>query len=397
MRKHIRTTIISSVFGIILCCIPSKTVAQTVDLIPEPGFSDYATYYISGFDMQSGSSDVQLCRYRLHLNGASSFVRIEFEATLLSPQIGINSPVTLVNLETEIADLQADLIFDNRNISSDTQVLYDVNGNSVALNGQLNDVINPSSFDQILSSVITSGRLPDGEYNFSIRVFSGPDPYQLTLTGQDFESKIIQTPTFITLESPGGTMSDLSYTQINSTLPVFNWNAQSCMTCESFIRVAEFNQDYHSSLEEAINDELSLPFQSGDWESVGTFTSFQYPAAGARPLEYGKMYVWQIKQVMQTTEGQEEILSPIWIFQITESNRGTEPIEDYDLILIALRNAIGDDQFDALFGVNGELNGYSPNGYYTNDGLTIDEAGVSYILNEVLSGSIQITNIQIQE
>lgn len=397
MRKHIHASILAPIIGIILTLSPIKGLSQTVDLIPEPGFSDYATYYISAFDMHTGSSEIQLCRYRLRLNGPSACVRLEFAVTVLSPQIGIESPITLVDLETDIIDLQADMVFDNRNISSETQVLYDVNGNSVMMTGRLNDIINPSSFDQILSSVITGGRLPDGEYTFSIRVFSGPSMSDLSLTGQDLETKTIQSPTFITLESPGGAISDLAYTQINSTLPIFNWNAQNCATCESYIRVAEYKPDYHSSLEEAIDDNLSLPFQGQGWESVGANTSFQYPVGGARPLEFGKLYVWQVKQVLNTTEGQEEILSPIWAFQIYESGQEPERNEDLDILLIALRNAVGDDQFDTLFGVNSELNGYSPNGYYTNDGLTIDDAGVIYILNEIQSGALQVTQIQIQE
>ena len=276
-------------------------------------------------------------------------------------------------------------------------MLYDVNGNPVTMIGQINEVISPSSFDQILSTILTSGRLPDGEYTFTIRLYSGSNLSDLSLTGQDIDTKIIRTPTFISLESPGGSLSDVNTTQISTVLPIFNWTAQNCMTCENYIRVAEFDPDEHSSLEQAIDDNLSLPFNGNSWESIGTLNSFQYPISGARQLEFGKMYVWQVKQELFTTEGQEEILSPIWIFQITEASGNTTQMQELSALLLVLRNVIGEAQFNELFGPNGELNGYNPSGYYTNDGVTIDEAGANYILNQILSGSLELTQVQTGE
>ena len=49
MSKHIRTSILSFIFGISLTFYPSKGISQSVELIPEPGFLDY----ISGFDIQT--------------------------------------------------------------------------------------------------------------------------------------------------------------------------------------------------------------------------------------------------------------------------------------------------------------------------------------------------------
>ena len=39
--------------------------AQSATLEPEPGFTEYATYYISSFDLQTGASNFQLFRFRL--------------------------------------------------------------------------------------------------------------------------------------------------------------------------------------------------------------------------------------------------------------------------------------------------------------------------------------------
>ncbi len=398
MKKYIHTYLSHFTFFVLIVLLPPKGICQTVELIPEPGFFEYATYYISGFDVQTGASDIQLCRYRLHIDQSTPIVKVVFQSSMVSPQMGISTPVTIVDVEADILNPQADVVFDNRNISLDTQMLYDVNGNAVILQPKINEIINAAAFNEVLNTVLSSGRLPDGEYSFSISVYSGSDPSSLTLAGQDSKTIIVRTPTTLSLESPGGIPADINSTQIYTIFPIFNWNAQTCMTCENYIRVAEYNPEIHSSTEEAIDDNLSLPFnQVTGWESVGTFTSFQYPVSGARQLEFGLIYVWQVKQSLLTTEGEEEILSPVWAFKIADLNQEPEQDEVINTLLLTLRNVIGEDQYATLFGPNGELNGFLPSGYFTNDDITIDEAGVSYILNGILTGSLEITNIQVGE
>ena len=83
----------------------------------------------------------------------------------------------------------------------------------------------------------------------------------------------------------------ISVNIIYNKYPIFNWNKGYCLNCETYIRVAEFKPQIHQSIEEAINDERTLPFdQSQNWLKLENVSSYQYPISGARSLEYGKIY-----------------------------------------------------------------------------------------------------------
>ena len=128
---------------------------------------------------------------------------------------------------------------------------------------------------------------------------------------------IVESPSGINLESPGGALADTSFNVVYTSYPVFNWSKGSCRNCETYIRVAEFKVGYHSSTEEAIRDERMLPFNQSDlWMRLDDVSTYQYPISGARNLEYGKIYVWQIKTRRPTTSGMKDEVSSIYSFKI---------------------------------------------------------------------------------
>ncbi len=397
IKRKINITVILSVLLIVLF-VPALLFPQTVHL--EGQFFEYATYYVSSFDIQTGSSDVQLFRFRLYSDSYPVYTKIWFRASMLSPALGVNTPAVFVELETDPFLLQADLVIDNRDLSAQMTTLYDMASppNPVSVRANILEIINPSEFEALLSSIITSGRLADGEYTFEIKVYSGPDENNLTLSDQDSRTIIVQTPNTINLESPGGALADTSENILYTTYPVFNWYSQSCAGCENYIRVAEFKKDIHSSLEEAIEDETSLPFdQSQGWEPIGSFTSFQYPLSGARPLEYGKIYVWQVKQTLSTTAGTEEILSPIWAFKIADMGSGPSAPLALPPIVQLLQQTIGEDQFNTLFGPGSPLQGFTPTGKFTINGVNVDESSITYIVNQIMNQNLTIVNIEVED
>ena len=72
--------------------------------------------------------------------------------------------------------------------------------------------------------------------------------------------------------------------------------------------------------------------------------SFQYPTANAKNLEPGKLYVWQLKRLYQSTLGEQEILSQIYIFKIFSSsdNQTSDNLEILKLL-------IGEQKYNELF------------------------------------------------
>jgi len=258
---------------------------------------------------------------------------------------------------------------------------------------QVIESLDPSQADAILQSVLTTGRIADGEYTFEIQVRSESDQVYVS----DSKTIVVQSPVSINLEMPGGVLSDTLDNVIYSTFPIFQWFSQSCNGCESYIRVAQYNSDVHSSLEDAIEDQRVLPFdQTEDWYLIDNINSFQYPFSGAYPLEEGKVYGWQVMMTLPTTSGAEEMASSIFAFKIGVAGTVETTGAISSPILMTLQQALGDDQFNAFFGSGNELQGYTPTGQLEINGINVDEAMVNYLLNQILSNTYQVQSITVE-
>ena len=253
--------------------------------------------------------------------------------------------------------------------------------------------LDPTQADAILQSVLTTGRIADGDYTFEVQIKSESGQ----VLASDSKTIVVQSPVSINLESPGGVLTDILDNVIYTTFPIFQWFSQPCSGCDSYIRVAEYDSEVHSSLEDAMDDQRVLPFdQTEDWYAVDQANSFQYPFSGAYPLEEGKSYVWQVMMSLPTTTGSEEMTSSIFAFRIgvagtVETSSGTT-----SPIMMALQQALGDDQFNALFGPGNELQNYNPTGQLEINGINVDEASVNYLLNQIMSNTYQVQSIRVE-
>ena len=361
-------------------------------------FYDYATYYMSNIDVSTGQSDVPLFRYRISSETYPVYSKIWFKASVLSPSLGMENRTTLIEMESNAFEMKADIVIDNRNFSTNSTSLLDegIPPNLIPILVRTTESINPSQFDGLISAIMTTGKLADGEYQFEIRVFSGQSKFDLSLSDQDIKTTIVESPSGINLESPGGIIADTSFNIVYTKYPVFNWNKGYCLNCETYIRVAEFKVGFHSSVEEAINDERTLPFnQSKDWLKLEDISSFQYPMSGARPLDYGKIYVWQIKTNIPTTNGIEEQPSPIYAFKLSNpSSIGIPKVESN--VIAQLRAALGDNRYNSLFGQDGELEGFNQVSTISLNDATIDESTLQKILRQIVDESISIKSLEIE-
>ena len=383
------------IYFIILAYSPLKS--QNVTLTGT--IYDYATYYVSSFDPQTGASDFQLFRYTLSSDSYPVWVKISFRATMVSPALGINTETAILDLYTSAFVLENDIILDNRDLSTSTTQLMDVTGAPIGLSVYIQDVIDVADLNSMLSAIMTTGRLADGNYTFQFGVASGSTKGACESATPVYETRTIsvESPSAIGLEYPGGSISDTASTEIFTSYPLFIWSSSSCNSCESYIRVAEFNSTIHSSMDEAIQDERRLPFdQTEQWENIGIMNSYQYPLTGALPLEYGKIYVWQIKNQISTTSGGDEIISPIYAFRIREIGSGSATTSYHPIVQI-LQQVLSDDQFNSLFGSSAQLDGFTPTGNFTINGSVDDLSNTISILNQVTNGTTTITNVQVQD
>lgn len=384
--------LIVKIFFVLSLFFPVK--GQTLNL--EGEIYEYATYYVSSFDIATGATNVQIFRYELSSTSYPVPIQVQFYASLVSPQLGINSPTTIVKIITDPFDLKAPVILDNRDISSETSEIFDLASppNQITITGRMEESLDPTKADAILQSILSSGKISDGQYTFSVKVISAENGNELV---SDEKTIVVQAPVSISLESPGGILADTLDNIIYSTFPIFQWFAQSGTGFNTFIRVAEFNKQLHSSPEDAIEDQRVLPFDQNEyWYSIDNVNSFQYPFSGAYPLEEGNVYVWQVKKTMPTTAGEQELLSSIFSFKIGVSGQMSDINPVNNSLLLSLKQAIGDDQFNALFGQGNELQGFVPSGQLEINGVTVDESSVNYLLNQITNQNVVIKSLAIE-
>tara|TARA_Y100001970_G_scaffold46617_1_gene58843 strand:+ start:435 stop:1604 length:1170 start_codon:yes stop_codon:yes gene_type:complete len=369
---------------------------RSQDLSLQGEIFEYATYYVSSFDINTGATNVQIFRYELSSTSYPVSIQVRFSASLVSPQLGIDAPTTIVKIKTDPFLLKAPVILDNRDISSETSEIFDLASppNQITLSGRMEESLDPTKADAILQSILSSGKISDGQYTFLVEIL--PEGSEEALVS-DEKTIVVQAPVSISLESPGGILSDTLDNVIYSTFPIFQWFAQSGSGFNTYIRVAKFNRQLHSSPEDAIEDQRVLPFDQNEyWYQIDNVNSFQYPFSGAYPLEEGNVYVWQVKKTMPTTAGEQELVSSIYSFKIGVSGQmdDTNPINN--ALLLALKQAIGDDQFNAIFGQGNELQGFVPSGQLEINGVNVDESSVSYLLNQIMNQNVVIKNLAIE-
>jgi len=356
---------------------------------------EYATYYINSFDLSTGATNVQIFRYQLTSDEFPTDIKINFRASMISPTLGINSDQTIIEIQTNTFTLNAPMLLDNRDISSETTIIYDQANppNTIELSGQVTESLDPMQADAILQSVMTTGKIADGEYTFSIQVLSDNDQ----ILASDSKTINIQSPVSITLESPAGALADTLDNTIYTNFPIFQWFSQPCNGCESYIRISHFNPSQHNSPEDAIEDQRVLPFdQSEDWFLLNAPNSFQYPLTGAYPLEPGNVYCWQVMIKMPTTSGFEEMVSNISAFKIGISGEMENSSMISNPFLLALKNTLGDDQFNALFGPGNDLQGFIPTGQLEINDVSVDESSINYLLGQIQSDALKIRSVTIE-
>ena len=381
---------------ILISVLTFSNKIKSQEIVLDGEIYEYATYYVNSFDFNTGATNVQIFRYTLTSSSYPIQLKVIFRASMLSPSLGISSEQIIMEVLTDEFQLQAPLILDNRDISSETTTIYDMDSppNSIQLGGQVTESLDPSQADAILQSVLATGTIADGEYTFEIEILSENDQ----ILAADSKTIVIESPTSIELESPGSaSLSDTTNNVIYTSFPVFQWYSQTGSGYNTFIRVAQFNPSIHNSIEEALDDQRVLPFGSSEeWFSIPNDNSFQYPYSDAGLLEEGKVYGWQIKVQIPTTSGIEDMLSSIFAFKIGTSGTIETINQITNSFLITLEETLGTDQFNALFGDGNELQGYLPSGQFEINGVAVDESTVSYLLNQIINNEYQVQSIDIE-
>ena len=357
---------------------------------------DIVAYYLSAIDINSGTSLISLFEYGIsgdescyNLDYPSNInLILDFSMKVFSPSMGFNSTQELFNGQIRLSNISSSIIFNNMDLNYSTRSVPGADFSLIDYSGPTD--INSGDYQSIVSSVLSSGKIPNGLYTFNFEI--------LTEQG-DIVDKINKTinvnePEYIHLISPGGSVSDTLSNIVYSTFPVFTWNSDDCSSCDMEIRVSEFNAEVHSSPIEAINDVPSLPNVIGsDYYKVNdNINSFQYPTSGSKALEQGKLYAWQLKRIYQSTLGLEEIFSDIYVFKIFNTSIYAEN-SDLDIIKLL----IGDSRYNELFLENGVLSNFNKlEGTITLNGNQISINDLNQIINQIQNANIQIQEVIVE-
>ena len=385
-----------TIFAIIISIV-SSLQSQSLDVDVQGEIYEYATYYVSSFDVGTGGTNVQIFNYSIESNIYPIYLKIRFRASIISPGLGINNEATIVEVETDPFIIQDDLYLDNRDLSSELTYVSDNSGNQIELQGQLIDVLDPALSEAIMQTILTSGKLSDGQYTFSVSIFGGVNENNLSMVFDDSKTFVIQSQVPIALEYPGGALSDTTDNLLYTSFPIFQWSSgPPCAGCETYIRVAQFNSDIHSGLEDAIQDQRVLPSnQSEDWWQIDNVNSFQYPFSGAYPLDAGNIYCWQVRITLPTTAGSEDMFSPISAFKIGQAGTIETNSVITDPLLMMLQQAIP-NEFNNYFGQGKSLEGFIPNGQIEVNGVNVDQSVITNLLQQIMSQNYQIKSVQVE-
>ena len=292
------------------------------------------SHHITMLDVNINGSQPILYRYGLSTRACEGNLSINIAYKIISSEIGINT------FETFYEGL----------ISINSQSPLNYFTNNEIQSGFIPNISGNKKMETLISYISQTGRLPNGKYLFYFILNSGTDILYTT-------SKIINVQSPVTLEllSPGGPLSKLSSSYTHNTVPIFTWYSDFSPNCEFAIRVCDYNQNHHESLEDALSNWSLIPIdQSYKYHTIDWNTnSYQYPSVGHIDLEVGKYYAWQIRRSFVTTLGTHYDYSPINVFEV----RAPDKLQlDYsDPYLSVIESIIGEEQFYLWFSPGGEL------------------------------------------
>ena len=353
-------------------------------------------YYMAGFDLSSGDSNVDLFEYLVsgpsecyYSSSGSEKLELRFKIEIFSPELGYDTQETFVDGSLLLSDFTGPVRIKNT----------DINFSTNSVDGALMEVsqINtpdPDQLQSMTSYIMSSGKIPNGTYLFTFELWSASSENtcggnKIATIRRDVE---IYEPTFLDLQSPGfNSIAEADQSPVFTTYPNFIWSTDMCSACNYGIRLSKYDPLLHDSPYAALNDISNLPSdQSIDFYEIASNSSvFTYPATGAIDLEQETYYVWQIKRSYETTVGVKEDYSDIYIFKIGRSQDSVSADLEF------LKELIGEEVFSQYFGPNGELNGFSLIGIQLNgDNATTQD--LDEIITKIKEGNADVKDVTIE-
>lgn len=376
---------------LVLMLLISPALGQNITVSANPDLADWDIIKFTEMTGSFGPSSPLLFGVRIESDAYPvKDLELHIALTAYSEALGLEN-TTIFNATVKM-DLLAPVTINNKQLSMTMSLddIPDEAGNTISFNEYDYYLIDAAEQTRLQEGILANGgNMPAGTYSLT-RYVRGTNPetnqgYNVQYLGfEEYRNIVIAQSAGISLIRP-----DLGEEIVSNTFPVFEWNSTGCE--EYYIKICEYNPLMHSSPEDAINGESSFPYPStGDFAYIGAATSLDYATVSGKPLEIGKAYAWQIKKVCQSVSSSNEEKSLIYGFTITEAGQTITPCQEQ------LRSAVGDTQYNILFGRNGPLYGFGECGDITLDGETMSSSDFGALLVQLINGAYTIESITTQ-
>jgi hypothetical protein len=240
---------------------------------------------------------------------------------------------------------------------------------------------NADAVKELTDAILQTGRLPDGTYIFTLRIFNALQPG--VEQNKDETTLTISNPTTLDLISPGAPVGNSECLTQFGLLPQFKWNSNADRFLVTVCEVLPNN----SSPEDVMQNEPRLQRLVQQGVDFAVSPSFIYPSGGF-PLQFGKTYYWQVQAIISSPSGEVRLPSEIWCFQISSINN-----PGGNAALQQLLSLLGSSDLEALFDEGGPLHDYRPTGAVSMNGRRMD---LTELLNILRSQSIKTISVQVE-
>ena len=368
---------------VIVCCffLPLSGYGQSVFINSTPYTSDIQMFMLSDFNFTGkGQSSFEI--FEINISNLSD----QPVRCVLKMQVQAQSLGPMASGETDPFELSAreNIRITNRNLFSAAQQF------------SLQDYKITNTGSDLSSQLLSTGRLPADTYFFVFNLLNAND-------GSEFGQTIVRfnltNPRLIELISPGDSGNSPELSQVFSIYPLFRW--ESDMSAFKLI-IAEKLSDARDDLspeevmQQRIVFERTLRMdggRAGQFPGAETIpaTMYQYPVVGARMLEEGKTYYWQVIGLVATSGAPEEIASEIYKFQISGVGAASllTPLQQQILNLVR-------ELDPGLLKPGGDLNGFIPTESVKKNGAEIGGDEIIDILSKLVNHDLDALYISVE-
>ncbi len=368
-----------SLFMVLLSCWSGLLFSQTPVITSQVLNPDLKIFMLSDFNFTGkGTSAAEIFQMVLnnptqieHVCTLTLHIQAEYQGALA---YGATEPFNMSPLET--------IRITNRNLFSAREE-FSLQEYHIDPTGQ-----------ELTNNLLATGRLPADIYYFIFDLKVGQEIVSNTILRFD-----ITNPRNIDLISPGTPAGSGMDARIYTPFPLFRWESP---ISRFKLKIAERLHDIQENagpeeiMQQRVIFERILQVDQGGGSALDAAetipsTLYQYPVAGARPLESGKIYYWQVIGLVGTSGAPMEFPGEIWTFEIA-SGGGTQTLTPLQQQILSFVRELKPQ----LLAQDGALQGFVPTETVTKNSVPISPDEILNTLSKLVNGEYELLETRVE-